>query len=182
MTAITNEIECGILNEALTLAHSTRRLRIVAVKQFSLAKELFKTARERAIEAFWNENLNLKERIMACKLGRVARILECLENPDSAIASCLLSLEELHGLSAVRETLYLNGGLKSMLNKAERLENVKSVMLTNFMIFEFTRNLGCKLQTCNAGRLFSFPTVSFTQHVVGTRFVNRRHCIKLSLH
>jgi hypothetical protein len=138
--------ECGIFNEALTLAHATKRLSLVSNKHFKSAKDLFKTARERATEAFWNEGLNVTERIMACKLRVVARILECLENPDSTTTACRLFLEELHGLSAVRQifSVYLSGGLKSKLNKAERFENVKSVMLTNFIIFEFTAKFGGK--------------------------------------
>ena len=138
--------ECGIFNEALTLAHATKRLSLVSNKHFKSAKDIFKTARERATEAFWNEGLNVTERIMACKLRVVARILECLENPDSTTTACRLFLEELHGLSAVRQifSVYLSGGLKSKLNKAERFENVKSVILTNLIIFEFTAKFGGK--------------------------------------
>jgi hypothetical protein len=149
-----NEIEvlpkvdegAGVLNEAMTLAHAMKMLSLTSDKQFKSAKDLFKTAREKATEAFWNEGLNVNERIMACKLRVVARILECLENPDSTSTACALFLQELHGLSAVRETfsVYFGGGLKSMLNKTERLVNVKSVMLTNFTVFDFVATFGSK--------------------------------------
>jgi hypothetical protein len=64
--ALPKDDESGILNEAMTLAHDTKMLSLESDKQFKFAKDLFKAARERATEAFWNEGLNVKERIMAC--------------------------------------------------------------------------------------------------------------------
>ena len=138
--------EASILNEAMRLAHAMKMLILTSDEQFKSAKDLFKTAREKATEAFWNESLNVKERIMACTLRVVARILECLENPDLTSTTCTLFPQELHGLSAIQEifSVYLSGGLKSILNKAERFDNVKSVMLTNFTIFDFTATFASK--------------------------------------
>ena len=151
--------EANILNEAMRLAYTMKMLRLTSDEQFKSAKDLFKTAREKATEAFWNESLNVKERIMACKLRAVARILECLENPDLTTTACALFLQELHCLSAVQEifSVYLSGGLKSMLNKAERFDNVKSVMLTNFTVFDFTAIFGS-----NYPDIETWPTIEMS--------------------
>ncbi len=77
---------------------------------------------------------------MACKLRVAARILELgLEDPEAATAACLLALKELHGLPAIQEmfAVFLKGGLKSMLKKAERLENIKSVLFINHALCDF---------------------------------------------
>ena len=77
---------------------------------------------------------------MACKLRVAARILELgLEDPEAATTACLLALKELHGLSAIQEmfAVCLKGGLKSMLKKAERLENIKSVLFINQALYDF---------------------------------------------
>ncbi len=154
--ALPKDDESGILNKAMTLAHATKMLSLASDKQFKFAKDLFKAVRERATEAFWNEGLNVKERIMACKLRVVARILECLKNPDSTTTACALFLEELHGLFAVREifSVYLSGGLKSILNKAERFENVKSVIT----VFEFSAKFGSKHPNVQ-----SWPTIELSE-------------------
>jgi hypothetical protein len=40
--------------------------------------------------------------------------------------------------------VYLNGGIKSMLNKSERVENVKSVMLINYVLFQYVLKFSSK--------------------------------------
>ena len=80
------------------------KLQIVS-KEFESAKERFKDARKEATHAFCNEGLNIQDRIFAAKLRVVSEILECLDNPDTAASSCLLFLEKLHGLPAVREII-----------------------------------------------------------------------------
>ena len=78
---------------------------------------------------------------MACKLRVAARILESgLDDPDAATAACLLSLRELHGLPASFQemfSVFIKGGLKSMLKKAERLENIMSVLSINHVLYGF---------------------------------------------
>ena len=125
-----------ILNEALELSHAMGKMKIYSDKEFESAKKRFKDARKKATEAFCNEALSTQDRIFAAKLRIVSEILECLENPETAITGCLSFLQELHSLPAVREifSVYLNGGFKSLLNKAERVENVKSVMLINSVL------------------------------------------------
>ena len=57
-----------------------------------------------------------------------SEILEWVESPETAISGCLSFLKDLHRLLAVLEifSVYLNCGVKSMLNEAERVENVKN--------------------------------------------------------
>ena len=76
-----------------------------------------------------------------------ARILESgLEDPEVATTACLLTLEELHGLPEIQEmfAVFLNGGLKSMLKKAERLENIMSVLFINHALYDFASKYSSK--------------------------------------
>ena len=130
--------ESDILNEALELSQAMGKLQIVS-KEFESAMKRFEDARKRATDAFCNEALNIQDRIFAAKLRVVSEILECLDNPDTAASSCLLFLEKLHGLPAVREifSVYMDGGVKSFFKKTERAENVKSVMMINYVLYRF---------------------------------------------
>ena len=147
--------ESDILNEALELSQAMGKLQIVS-KEFESAMERFKDARKRATDAFCNEALSIQDRILAAKLRVVSEILECLENPEIAITSCLLFLEKLHGLPAVREifSVYLGGGFWSLLNKTERVENVKSVMMIDYVLYRFVSKFSSKY--CSA---LSWPTI-----------------------
>ncbi len=132
--------DTGILNAALSLPQAIERLKISSDKRFISAQPCFRASRERATDAFNNRSLSIKDRIVACKLRVVARILESgLEDPVVATTACLLSLKELHSLPAIQEifAVLIKGGLKSTLKKAERLENVKSVLLTNYALYDF---------------------------------------------
>jgi hypothetical protein len=76
-----------------------------------------------------------------------ASILESgLEDPEAATTACLLSLEELHGLPAIQEmfAVFLKGGLKSMLKKAERLESIMSVLFINHALYDFASKYSSK--------------------------------------
>ena len=129
-----------ILNNALQLSQAMGRLKIESNRS-ETAKDRFKYARMEATHAFCNEALSIQDRIFAAKLRVVSEILECLDNPDTAITSCLLFLEQLHDLSAVREifSVYLGGGMKSILGKTERVENVKSIMMINYVLYQFVQ-------------------------------------------
>ena len=139
-TRVMNDTASGILNAALSLPQAIQKLKISCDGRFVSAKDCFKVSRERATDAFNNKSLSIKNRIMACKLRVAARILELgLEDPEAATAACLLALEELHGLPAIQEmfAVFLKGGLKSMFKKAERLENIKSVLFINHALCDF---------------------------------------------
>ena len=129
-----------ILNDALQLSQAMGRLKIVSNKS-AMAEERFKDARKKATDAFCDEALSIQDRIFATKLRVVAQILECLERPDTAVTSCVFFLQELHDLAAVREifSVYLGGGVKSILGKTERVENVKSIMMINYVLYQFVQ-------------------------------------------
>ena len=147
--------ESNFLNEVLELSQAMGKLQIVS-KELESAKERFENARNRATDAFCNEGLNIQDRIFAAKLRVVSEILECLDNPDTAASSCLLFLEKLHGLPAVREifSVYLDGGVKSFFKKTERAENVKSVMMINYVLYRFVSKFSSKY--CSS---LSWPTI-----------------------
>ena len=130
--------ETGILNEAVQLSHAMGTLKI-SDKEFETAKERFKDARKAATHAFCNEALGIQDRIFAAKLRVVSEMLEYLDNPETAITGCLSFLQDLHSLPAIQEifTVYFNGGVKSLLSKAERVENVKSIMMINSVLFQY---------------------------------------------
>jgi hypothetical protein len=133
-----NDTASGILNAALSLPQAIQRLKISSNKRFVSAQDCFKESREAATHAFNNKSLSIKDRIMACKLRMTARILESgLEDPEAATTACL---KELHALSVIQEmfAVFLNGGLKSMLNKTERLENIMSILFINHALYDFS--------------------------------------------
>ena len=134
-----------ILNDALQLSQAMGRLKVES-NQSGMAEERFKEARKQATLAFCNEALSIQDRIFATKLRVVAQILECLERPDTAVTSCVFFLEELHDLPAVREifSVYLGRGVMAKFGKAERVENVKSIMMINYVLCQFVQKFSSK--------------------------------------
>ena len=144
---VMNDTASGILNAALSLPQAIRKLKISSDKPFISAQDCFKASREAATHAFNNKSLSIKDRIMACKLRVAARILESgLEDPEAATTACLLSLKELHRLPTIQEmfAVSLKGGLKSMLKKAERLENIMSVLFIDHALYDFASKYSSK--------------------------------------
>ena len=133
----------SVFNQAcsLVLSKEIGKLNIVSGKRFSSAMRSFQESNKEATRAFNNEALNTEDRIMATKLRVVSRILESLQDPDAAAATCKVYLEELHRMPAVREmfSVQLEGGMKSLFNKTKRFENVMSVTVINCVVFNFTQ-------------------------------------------
>ena len=147
----------GVLNAALSLPQEIQRLKISSDKRFVSAQDRFKASREAATHAFNNESLSIKDRIMACKLRVAATILELgLEDPKAAITACQQSLKELHRLPAIQEmfSVFIKGGLKSMFNKSERLENMMSVLFINHALYDFATKYSSKSRN-----LFAWPGI-----------------------
>ena len=155
-------VQSEILNEAfiIALSQTMEKLKIVSDRQFEDAKERFKDARTRAFDAFYNQALGIEDRLMAAKLHIVATILECLESPETAIIACRSFLKELHGLAVIAEifSVYLNRGFMSRLNKAQRVEFVKSVMLVNYTLFQFVSKFSSKYTSASA-----WPTIELAE-------------------
>ena len=146
LSTMSSNIASAILNEVLELTRAVEKIKIKSCTEYETAKERFKYARIKATEAFCNEALGIDDRILAAKLRIVSEILENLESPKTAITGCLSFLRDLHSLQAIREifSVYLNGGVKSLLGKEERAVNVKSVMMINYVLFQFTLKFGGK--------------------------------------
>ena len=152
--------DTDIFNAALSLPQAIQRLKISSDKRFVDAQDCFKESRKAATHAFNDKSLSIKHRIMACKFRMTARILESgLEDPEAATTACLLSLEELHGLPAIQEmfAVFLKGGLKSMLKKTERLENIMSVLFINHALYDFSSKYSSK-----SHYLFTWPGIELT--------------------
>ena len=159
-TRVVNDSASGVLNAVLSLPRATERLKISSEKLFVSAEDCFKASREAATHAFNNKSLNMKDRIMACKLRVAARILESgLDDPKAATTACLLSLKELHGLPAIQEmfAVFFKGGLKSMLKKAKRLENIMSVLSINHALYDFASKYCIK-----SPNPFAWPVIELT--------------------
>ena len=143
-SSMTSGAQCQILNEVLELSHLMGKLKVNAEKEIKEAEDRFKDARKKATEAFSTEALSIKDTILAAALRIVSQILERLDSPEIAITGCLSVLKKLHGLPAIQEifNVYINGGVKSLMNKAERVDNVKLVMLINNVIFKYVSKFG----------------------------------------
>ncbi|XP_044183009.1 uncharacterized protein LOC122963579 [Acropora millepora] len=101
------------------------------------AKDRFKQAREKATQAFCNEALSTSDRILAMQYRIMATILEKVDCLTDALAASRFCLEELHSMPVVKKSLevHLQKGLKSMFNKAEREDTIRSVCRMNRVIF-----------------------------------------------
>ena len=146
-STMSSDVASAVLIEVLELTCAVEKLKIKSCTKYETAKERFKDSRKKATEAFCNEALGIDDRIFAAKLRVVSEILENLESPETAITGCLSFLRDLHSLPAIREifSVYLNGGVKSLLGKEERAANVKSVMMINYVLFRLTFKFASKL-------------------------------------
>ena len=145
-TSMPSGIGSSILSDTLELSRIVEKLKTNSGNEFESAKKRFEEARKAATHAFCNEALSIEDRIFAAKLRLCSEILECLERPEIAITGCETFLHDLHSLPAIREifSVHINGGIKSMLNKEERVENVKSVMMINYLLYQFNFKFSSK--------------------------------------
>jgi hypothetical protein len=135
--------------------------KIVSQERWVCAKESFKTSREQATIAFGNTALSIEDRIMACKLRIASSILEkFLDDPEAGAQDCLLYLQELHDLPAVRETftVHIDGGFKSRFNRTKRSEIVESVTAINNILSDFI----LKFTRVALSRSFEWPVIQLT--------------------
>ena len=93
--------QIAVFNKALNCEPGT--LDVTSKERFISAKTSFESAYTKATEAFNNEALSTTERILATKLRVVSKILQCLEDPEMAIAFCKLYLQQLHEMPAIRK-------------------------------------------------------------------------------
>ena len=139
---VTTEAACV---KGLSLLKGVRKLKLSdqdesTTRKLSDAKERFKDARRKATEAFNNEALETYERILAMQYRVMATILEKVDNPAEAVGPCRVCIEELHGLSAVRESfnVELTKSLRARFGKDERRKNISNACHVNFVIYNVT--------------------------------------------
>ena len=159
-SAMTTGVESEILNEVMKLSCAMEKLKLNVNSECEIAKKRFEDARLKANDAFSNEALSLKDKIFAVELRMVSEILERLDNPEIAITGCLSFLKKLHSLPAIQEVfnVYINGGVKSLINKAERVDTVKSIMLINYVLFEYVSKFGSTYFS-----VLAWPTIELTE-------------------
>ena len=92
---------------SVSLVKEIEKLRLTglddsATRALVNTKERFKDARRKATEAFANQALELSDRLLVMQYRVMATVLETIDNPEDALASCRVSVEELHSLSAVQ--------------------------------------------------------------------------------
>ena len=104
------------------------------------AKKRFDEARMKATEAFNNVALSTKDRILAMQYWVMSTILEKIDSPADAIATCKLCLEELHSMPAVVKSFEVehSGGFWSMFKKDERKDITNSVQDVNRAVARVT--------------------------------------------
>ena len=73
-------------------------------RALAAAKDNFKQARIKAVEAFSNEGVEILDRIQAMVIRVASTMLENVDHPEDALNVCIGCLEDLHGLKYVRET------------------------------------------------------------------------------
>ena len=104
------------------------------------AKKRFDEARMKATEAFNNVALSTKDRILAMQYRVMSTILEKIDSPAEAIATCKLCLEELHSMPAVVKSFEVehSGGFWSIFKKDERKDITNSVQDVNRAVARVT--------------------------------------------
>ena len=144
--ALPSGVEFEIVNDAFNLSRAFGKLNEELNEEFDAAEKRFQESRKRATDAFCNEALSVNDKIFAAKLRVVSELLEGLKRPETSIIGCLSFLKELNSLPAVQEifSVYLDRGVKSWLNKTERVRNVKSVMLINYVLYQYVSKFSTK--------------------------------------
>jgi hypothetical protein len=144
--------ESDILDKAIELPGVIfSKLNTASAYDLKTAIKRFEKARNTASKIFWNDTLDLKDRLLAAKIRLVSDVLGHLKNPDTASNLCLWFLkDELNALPNIcaNFSLFIHGGFKWMMStKAQRkelAELVESVMLINYFIFQFVTQFSDK--------------------------------------
>ena len=142
-TPLKQEVESSEASvKTVSLVQQMRSLQLTdrdnsSARALNDAKEIFKQAREKATEAFYNEGLSTSDHILAMQYRILATILEKVDRVPDALAACRFCLEELHSMPAVKKSLdvHLQQGFKSRFNKAEREDTIGSVCRISRVIF-----------------------------------------------
>ncbi|CAB3988177.1 Hypothetical predicted protein [Paramuricea clavata] len=156
------------VEDAVALATSIGKLKIVSNERYESAKESFKVAGQKAMNAFHNAALSTEERILASKVRIASGILEHLDDLELAVSDCLHCLQELNDMRAIQEifSVHVKGGMKSVFKKDSRAEIVESVTMINWILADFISKF-----TKQRMAVFDWPMVK-----CGKRVVHPIHC------
>ena len=143
---MSSTVGSDVLNEVLKLSHAVEKLKLDSDSTLKEAMKRFEEARKKAIETLSIDTLNIEDKIFATKLQILSQIMECLDNPENAIIGCLPVLQTLHSLPAIQDifNVYIHRRVRSLMSKAERVENVKSVMLINCVLYQYVLKFSSK--------------------------------------
>ena len=125
-------------------------------RALAAAKDDFKQARIKAVEAFSNEGVEILDRMQAMVIRVASTMLENVDHPEDALNVCIGCLEDLHGLKYVRETF--NQVVYKGLNKGSFKRGVqKQVIASVCRINHFIRNAA--LAIAKEGELLVFALI-----------------------
>ncbi len=147
---------------SIGLATTTGMVVITSKERYQRAQESFKIAGQEATRAFSNPALKIDDRILATKLRITARILEGIQDLEFAVNVATMYVESLHELPEVQEafSVYLDGSVKSIFNKTERLQIIQNVTMINLVLFGFM-----KRNTRLPRDLFSWPSIKLEERI-----------------
>ena len=163
------------VDSALKLVEVMNEWKRNSGEYFTSPMKLFEEANTKATEAFHNEALGVKDRILAAKLRVQSRLLLSLENPSLASQSCRLYLEELHGLAPIVKDFcnYLEGKT-SFFNKEKRRELVLSVSAINLAVFKFLESF-----TKGPINLYDWPNLTSDDWTYNPLIPDKTICVEL---
>lgn len=104
------------------------------------AKEKFKSASERAHDAFSNEALDAYDRALAMKIKVASTILENLDTPEVPVVLCRGFLEQLNGVREVSTAFTVKYGdftLRRLFCELRRDALLSTVVLIHRILWEF---------------------------------------------
>ncbi|XP_046842021.1 uncharacterized protein LOC124436141 [Xenia sp. Carnegie-2017] len=107
-------------------------------KDFKMAKKRFEKSREKATDVFNNKNLSLEDKIFAVIVKIMAQIFECPEHQETVIDLCLSYIKGCMNWTVFVNVLcFYRWWHESDVQKSQRMENMKSVILLNHHLYQF---------------------------------------------
>ena len=101
--------------DAFAFADAVQKREVTSNARLESARELFQEVEKKARETFHNAALSTEDRILAGEIRVANAILKLLHAPELAVRDCLLYLQELHEMPAIKEIFSVENklGVKS---------------------------------------------------------------------
>ena len=94
---------------ALALVNDAKEMRLnISVEQWQNIKDHLMNGREKAIAAFHDDNLDLENRIAACKICMFCAIILSADNPSGGSLECLGYLRDIHQIEPIVSEFKVN--------------------------------------------------------------------------